>query len=131
MKIQKILIIDDDASVRKVVSLTLRVVEGWEIYCAESCEEALDLLNNFTPDLILLDMMMPVTDGVETLAILKQSPYAHVPVFFMTAKALKHEVEGYLQMGVVGVISKPFEPRLLGQQIRAMMQDRGAVRMVS
>ena len=126
MKIRTALLIDDDSSIRSVTALTLKIVEGWQVTCAESCEEALQKLQDATPDVILLDVMMPGTDGVETLCILQEAGYADIPTIFMTAKALKHEIETYLKSGVAGVVPKPFEPKLLGGQIRNLLEGKSA-----
>ena len=92
---------------------------------ASSGLDALVLLQNERPDLILLDVMMPQLDGPSTLMRLKQTPEtANIPVIFMTAKVQRQEIEQYLQMGVCGVISKPFDPIQLPQEIIKIIAKR-------
>ncbi len=80
----------------------------------------------FAPDLLLLDVMMPEMDGPTTLEKLRSIPaLAHTPAIFMTAKVQQHEVDQYLAMGVLGVISKPFNPVTLAAEVRALWDKRG------
>lgn len=80
------------------------------------------------PDLILLDVMMPGMDGPTTLAALRREPtLVDVPVVFITAKVQSSEVEFYTSLGALGVISKPFDPMALADQVRAIWQGRPAV----
>ena len=75
----------------------------------------------FAPDLILMDVMMPVMDGPKTLEKIRQIPQvAHIPVIFMTAKVQVHEQGAYLALGAKGVIVKPFDPMTLSDQIVAL-----------
>ncbi len=128
MLIRKVLLVDDDAAIRKVAEITLRKIGKWEVLVAESGAMALTLLNEFRPDVILMDMMMPGMDGLTTFNTIRQNPMlAGIPVIFMTAKVHKHEVEGYFEEGATGVISKPFDPMSLPQEIQAICQAAVAV----
>jgi CheY-like chemotaxis protein len=72
----------------------------------------------FEPDLVLLDVMMPEMNGVETFRSLKQIPQcAETPMIFITAKAQKHEIELYKAIGAIEVIPKPFDPVALPGEI--------------
>jgi CheY-like chemotaxis protein len=78
-----------------------------------------------TPDLILVDMMMPGMDGMAALAELRASEeLKHVPVIFMTAKVQKGEVERYLLAGALGVVSKPFDPMTLPKEIERILATK-------
>jgi len=70
------------------------------------------------PDLIMLDVMMPVMDGLTTLKLLKEDPkVTQIPVIFMTAKAQANEMKHYVEIGAIGAISKPFDPMKLATQV--------------
>ncbi|MCW5824381.1 MAG: response regulator [Cyanobacteria bacterium TGS_CYA1] len=123
MTISSVLLVDDDANIRRITQLVLTRVVAWEVKLADSGKEALDILVDYQPDLILLDVMMPGMDGPTTLNAIKQT-YANAapPVIFMTAKALKTEVELYLNLGSAGVITKPFDPKSLPNEIFSILE---------
>jgi CheY-like chemotaxis protein len=76
------------------------------------------------PDVILLDVVMPQMDGPSTLARIRtMSDHEHIPVIFMTARTQPQERSRYLALGAIGVISKPFDPMTLGQQIRDILAE--------
>jgi CheY-like chemotaxis protein len=77
-----------------------------------------------TPNVVLLDVMMPGMDGVETLARLRELPgFQHVPIIFMTAKVQTHEIGNYLECGAAGLIAKPFDPMALSAEIRQIATE--------
>src|SRR5436190_8943948 len=107
----KVLIIDDDADIRRIAGMTLSRLGGMEVIEAASGAEGLRLGQAERPDVILLDMMMPVMDGSQTLAALRAQPAtATTPVIFLTAKAVLVEVERMRALGAAGVLIKPFDP---------------------
>ena len=80
------------------------------------------------PDLILLDVMMPVMDGPATLRRLRENPQtADIPVVFMTARAQTRELDHFKSLGAAGVIVKPFDPMTLAASLRSQMQPANAV----
>ncbi len=84
--------------------------------------EALRIAAERQPDVILLDVMMPLMDGPTTLAALKQNPAtAKIPVVFLTAKAIHSEVARFKQLGAIATLTKPFDPLQLDKDIRAAM----------
>ena len=88
------------------------------IYC-KSGVELLEKAKEFKPDLFLLDVMMPDMDGPTTLSRLRAIPeFADIPAIFMTAKIQPNEIEDYKKIGVLDVISKPFDPMKLADNIR-------------
>jgi len=118
MKIQKILLVDDDQNIQVIAKMGLEDRPDWQVFLASSGTEGLEIAATEKPDLVLLDMMMPGMDGKTTLAKLRQMPdLINVPVIFMTAKVLRHELDSYLELGVSGVIAKPFDPMTLSQEI--------------
>jgi CheY-like chemotaxis protein len=92
--------------------------------CA-SGQEALDQVQGFAPDFILLDVMMPGMDGPQTLERLRELvDIGEVPVAFMTAKVQPGEVAHYRSLGALDVIVKPFDPMQLAAQIRQIWSRR-------
>lgn len=124
MQIEKVLLIDDDPSIRKIAAISLSRIGKWQVVVAESGTEALEIVSREKPDIILLDVMMPGMDGPTTLKLLRERrSINNTPVIFMTAKLQKHEVESYCLIGAAGVIAKPFDPLTLASQIRTIMES--------
>ncbi|OPZ88702.1 MAG: Transcriptional regulatory protein BaeR [bacterium ADurb.Bin425] len=91
---------------------------------ASSGDEALGLVSGFSPDVILLDMMMPGLDGLGTFELLRQkSNMQATPIIFMTAKVQPEEVERYITLGAAGVIIKPFDPITLASEIQGILKQ--------
>ena len=123
MKINKVLVIEDEPHIRRIGELSLKGVGKWEVVLAASGAEGLAAAASTQPDVILLDVMMPGMDGPTTLAELRAQPNtSNIPVIFITAKVEKHEVERYLALGAVGVISKPFDPLKLPGDIERIIE---------
>ena len=122
MIVTKVLLVDDDADIRRIGQLSLQAVGKWKVVLAGSGAEALEAAEREQPDLVLLDVMMPGMDGPTTLAKLRESPAtAKIPVFFLTAKVQRNEVERFLELGAQGVIRKPFDPMLLPEEIAQLV----------
>lgn len=120
----RIVYVEDDDDIREVGLLALEHVGQFDVLACSSGEEAVEKTAEFKPDLILLDVMMPGMDGIETFERLRQIPeLSPVPIVFMTAKVHNDEVSRYRDMGANGVIPKPFEPMTLPDEIR-MIMDR-------
>lgn len=118
MTIEKILLVDDDRNIQMIAQMGLEDRPDWNIILASSGAEALDKYEKEKPDLVLLDLMMPGMDGETTYARLKELSIGKaVPVVFMTAKVQQHEIESYLNLGIAGVIAKPFDPMTLSMEI--------------
>ncbi|HJV22445.1 MAG TPA: response regulator [Holophagaceae bacterium] len=123
--LKKILLVEDDPDIRTVAQLSLETLGGFELCLAPSGQEALDLAPGFAPDLFILDVMMPGLDGPGTLAGLRRVPaLAATPVIFMTAKVQPQEVAHLKSLGALEIISKPFDPMTLPDQIRAVWERR-------
>ena len=117
----KILIIDDDADIRSIVRLSLSRLGGMEVIEAGSGVEGVQKAQDEKPDVILLDMMMPTMDGLQTLAALRARPAtASTPVIFLTAKAVGDQIER-TPLRAAGVLIKPFDPRTLSQDVRTLV----------
>ena len=125
--LQRILYVEDEVDIRTVAKLALEAVGGFEVEVAASGDEALLRVHDFAPDLLLLDVMMPGMDGPATLRALRaQSQTEFVPAIFMTARALPGEVAALKAEGALGVITKPFDPMALADQVRMFWEARDA-----
>ena len=117
----KILYAEDEADIREIAILAIEAIGGFEITACGSGAEVLALAKVFQPQLILLDVMMPIMDGPATLLALKRDEMLkNIPVIFLTAKIMNDEVAHFKEMGVVDIIGKPFDPMTLSAQIQAI-----------
>jgi two-component system alkaline phosphatase synthesis response regulator PhoP len=120
----KILVVDDEADILEFVSYNLKK-EGYEVWTAMNGQEALPLAKKIKPDLILLDVMMPVMDGLETCKRIKaDSDFAKTYVVFLTARAEEYsEIEGF-NSGADDYIAKPIKPKLLISRLNAILRRK-------
>ena len=117
-----ILVIDDDDGIREVTQICLEAIAGWGVIAAASGEEGLTLAHTHQPDAILLDVMMPHLDGVATFERLQiREETKKIPTILLTAKAKISEQRQYHNLGVTGVIIKPFEPYDLVAKIKSFL----------
>jgi|SRR5581483_6944284 len=124
--LQNILLVEDDADIQAVGQLALEAVGGFNVQVCGSGQEALQRVDSYKPDLILLDVMMPGMDGLATLAALRLKPeLVQTPVIFMTAKVQAHELARYKALGARDVISKPFDPMTLSKTIHEIWDTMG------
>jgi CheY-like chemotaxis protein len=122
MNAYRLLHVEDEPDIREVVELSLALDPDVTLKSCESGLDALAAAGDWAPDVILMDVMMPVMDGAETLTHLRENARtAKIPVIFMTARAQSREVERFLSLGAVGVISKPFDPMTLAATVRAYL----------
>ena len=122
--LKKLTYVEDEPDIRTIAEIALTQIGGFELQTCESGREALDRAPDFKPDLILLDVMMPGLDGVETYMHMRRDPaLANTPIIFMTAKVQSHETAHYRRIGAIGVISKPFDPMHLSDDIRAIWEE--------
>lgn len=121
--LEKVLLVEDEPDIQAVAKLALEMLGGLVIQVCSSGSEALEVIDEFQPQLVLLDVMMPGMDGPETLAAIQQHPvWASIPVAFMTAKVQPSEVAHYKSLGALEVIPKPFDPMTLSDQVKAVWQ---------
>jgi CheY-like chemotaxis protein len=102
----RVLLVDDDDSIRQVVSIFL-ADEGYEVRAAGDGRAALDILSEFPPDLILLDLRMPVMDGAEFVRIYRALPGPHAPVIAFVAAL--HAQAAVAEVGAAALVEKPFD----------------------
>lgn len=123
MQLEKILHVEDDESIRIIVEMALVDLSGFTLCTCESGAEAIAQVEQFAPDLILLDAMMPGMDGLQTLVKLRgKNSCQQTPVVFMTARIQQAEKQQYFDAGAVAVIEKPFEATQLGDELAAIYQ---------
>jgi len=123
----RVLHVDDEPDIREVVEISLGLDPDFETRSCGSGREALTVSAEWSPDLILLDVMMPVMDGPATLARLRDNTRtAAIPVVFMTARAQSREIDLFRSLGAVGVIPKPFDPMTLAASVRTYMRQANA-----
>jgi CheY-like chemotaxis protein len=119
---KRVLLIDDEDDIREVAGMSLETVAGWTTMVASSGREGLKIAAEQQPDAILLDVMMPDMDGPSTFRNLQESAATRsIPVIFLTAKAQTREQRGFRELGAQGVISKPFDPLTLADQISELL----------
>ena len=123
---KEILIVDDEPNV--VVSLQfLMEQQGYKVMIAERGEDALDLIYQYKPDLVLLDIMLPGIDGYEVCEIVRLNPeYRNIKIIFITAKGREEEIAKGLSLGADAYITKPFSNAELVAQVNALLKGTGA-----
>jgi len=119
---RRVLVIDDEDDIREVAQLALEAVAGWEVFGASSGAEGLRIAAERVPDAILLDVMMPEMDGPSTFRALRAQPAtAEIPVILLTAKVQASDRTRFQDLGVSGVLTKPFDPMELSRQIEEVL----------
>jgi CheY-like chemotaxis protein len=117
---RRILIIDDEDDIREVAALSLEATAGWEIVAASSGAEGIKAAADpdRRPHAILMDVMMPGMDGPTTFRQMQRNPdVATIPVLLLTAKVQGVDQRRFADLGVAGVLFKPFDPLTLAAQI--------------
>ena len=117
--LKRILLVEDDPDIQTVTSMALGSFGGYTVRVCGSAAEAIEAAAEFLPDLILLDVMMPGMDGMDTLRALREIPAtASTPVIFLTARVQPADVAMYKELDSLAVIRKPFEPTALVETIQ-------------
>ncbi|GAB4201850.1 MAG: response regulator [Coleofasciculaceae cyanobacterium] len=118
----RILVIDDEERIQEVVQTCLEILVSWEVLTASSGNEGLLIAQTQQPDAILLDVSMPGMDGLATFERLQENPTTQsVPVILLTAKVQPADRERFAQLGIAGVIIKPFDPVQLASQVASAL----------
>ena len=112
---KRVLIVDDDLGIRRIVQHSLQAIGGWEVLLAASDSEGVVIAEIESPDAILLDVMMPGMDGIETFTRMQaNSSTQKIPIILLTAKAQVSEEKPFNNIAIAGVIRKPFKaPQLV------------------
>lgn len=118
----RVLYVDDDPDIREIALIALSLDPELEARAASDGMSALGLIDQWMPDIVMLDVMMPQLDGPSTLVRLRENPAtADLPVVFITARAQKQEIQNFAMLDARGVIAKPFDPMTLAQQVRSFL----------
>jgi len=116
----RILHVDDEPDIRELVQMSLSLDSDVTVKSCSCGSEALIEAAEWTPHVILMDVMMPTMDGPRTLQHLRENgATAKIPVVFMTARAQTRELTHFLSLGAAGVIPKPFDPMTLAGAVRS------------
>ena len=122
MKQQKILVVDDEPDILELVQYNLEK-EGFAVRTAFNGLEAIDLASQWSPDLILLDVMMPEMDGMETcIKIRENTKLDHAVIAFLTARSEDYSQIAGFDAGADDYITKPIKPRVLLSRIKALLR---------
>ncbi len=116
--LSRILLVEDETDIQAIVRLALETIGGFTVEVCSSGNEAISKVGEFSPDLILLDVMMPSMDGLSTFKALRALPQSvDTPIIFMTAAVQPRELAHYKEVGSLGVIPKPFDAMALPEII--------------
>ncbi len=122
---QKILVAEDQVHIRHLIEYKLRN-SGYEVVSVDNGEAALSTARSVLPDLVLLDIMMPLMTGFEVLVALKaDASTQNIPVLLVTAQSKEHEVLRGLELGAEDYITKPFSPNELAARVKKTLLTRG------
>jgi two-component system, OmpR family, response regulator len=119
--LNRICYVEDDEDIQRIVRMTLERVGKMTVAVVSDPTRAIETITEFRPDLVMLDWMMPVMDGPTLFKQMKLRPEtAALPVVFITAKAAQRDLDDLKALGAAGTISKPFSPKELPDQLRAI-----------
>jgi two-component system alkaline phosphatase synthesis response regulator PhoP len=122
---KKVLVVDDEADIVELVSYNLKK-EGYQVLSAYDGEEALSLARGESPDLVILDLMLPKIDGFRVCRVLKkEEPTAKTPIIMLTAKTREEDRIAGLDLGADDYVTKPFSPRELLARVKAVLRRAG------
>ncbi len=124
---QKILIVDDEQDILELIRHTLNK-EGFEVHVAVNGQQAIEKAKKILPDLILMDVMMPVMDGMEACRLIKDdSSIKDVPIVFLTARSEEFAELAGFEAGADDYIAKPIRSRVLLSRIKAILRRQGSI----
>lgn len=122
MKNKKIMIVDDEAQLVDLIKLRLEK-EGYQVGAAYDGEEALHMIRQENPDLIILDLMLPKMDGYMICSLFKRDKrFAHVPIILFTARSQEEDIQLGEKVGADAYITKPYEPQALLDKIKELLE---------
>ncbi|MEV0219502.1 response regulator [Streptomyces sp. NPDC050704] len=121
----RVLVVDDNKVIRQLIRVNLEL-EGLEVVTAADGVECLDVVHQFRPDVVTLDVVMPRLDGLRTAARLRDDPRTRNLPLAIVSACTQYEVESGLEVGVDAFLAKPFEPAELVRLVRQLMERRSA-----
>ena len=121
---EKILVVDDEEDILELLRYSL-AREGYRVYSTGTGEKAVSVAKELSPDLLVLDLMLPGMDGLEVARILKSDPRTRsIPIVMLTAKGEEADIVAGLELGADDYVTKPFSPRVLAARVRAVLRRR-------
>jgi two-component system phosphate regulon response regulator PhoB len=121
---ERILIIEDEKDILDLLKFNLGK-EGYRVKGVPTGEEGLDAINEDSPDLILLDLMLPGIDGLEVCRRIRRSPeISHIPIIIVTAKKTEADIITGLELGANDYVTKPFSAKVLIARIRSILRQK-------
>ena len=113
-ELKRILYAEDEADIQIIVETIMQCIGGYEIKICNNGQELLDCVENYMPDLILLDVMMPIMDGFEATSEIRKiedndKSLGHTPIIAFTANTINNDREKCLQGGMDDMLEKPFD----------------------
>ncbi len=122
--LETILLVEDDADVRKLSELTFTEIGKFKVKTAHHGRMALEMLGFWKPDLVIMDVRMPYLDGPSTLLKMKkQIDLQDIPVIFLTGISSACELEQLIEIGALAYLLKPFDPMSICDKIRKIWLD--------
>lgn len=119
--LNRVCYVEDDEDIQKIVRMSLERIGKMQVEVVSDPMVAIDVIKAFKPELVMLDWMMPGMDGPTLYRKMQETPGVRdLPVVFITAKASRKELDELRTLGAAGTISKPFAPRDLADQLRAI-----------
>jgi two-component system phosphate regulon response regulator PhoB len=120
----KILVVEDEPAIQELISYGLQKA-GHVTFCAGDAEQAMAIVNDVLPDLVLLDWMLPGMSGIEFAKLLRRvARTKNIPIIMLTARAEESDKVSGLEIGADDYITKPFSPRELIARIKAVLRRR-------
>ena len=122
----KILLVDDEPDILEFISYNL-IKEGFEVFTSSNGKDAIKLAHQEQPQLIILDVMMPDLDGIETCRVIRETPeLKDVLIAFLTARSEDYSQIAGFDAGADDYINKPIKPRVLVSRVKALLRRKGA-----
>ena len=122
--LQRICYVEDDEDIQRIVRTSLERIGKMTVALVTDPTQAIAVMAEFRPDLVMLDWMMPVMDGPTLFRQMKLRPETSgLPVVFITARASQRDLDELKVLGAAGTISKPFSPKDLPEQLRQIWKN--------
>lgn len=123
-ELRRVMLVEDDLDIALLAQISLEEFGGLQFAHYINGAEALEAVDSYQPDLIILDYRMPGMNGAEVLQSLKERAVScHIPVIFMTASLMPKHVARLRAMGALDVLSKPFDPLNLANQVKKIWES--------